>query len=81
MSPCPTCVERQATLGDPSESRWIGPDGPVGDLEVFDLAGRRIARVPASGVGAWRWSPAAGTRRGVYFLKAPGARPVAAYFR
>jgi len=27
MSPCPTCVERQATLGDPSEARWIGPDG------------------------------------------------------
>jgi hypothetical protein len=27
MSPCPTCVERQATLGDPSEARWVGPDG------------------------------------------------------
>jgi hypothetical protein len=25
--------------------------------------------------------PEAGTRRGVYFLKAPGARPVAAYLR
>ena len=63
------------------DSRWIGPERPVGDLEVFDLAGRRIARVPASGAGAWRWIPAAGTRRGVYFLKAPGARPVAAYLR
>lgn len=27
MSPCPVCVERQASLGNPSESRWIGPDG------------------------------------------------------
>jgi hypothetical protein len=27
MTPCPTCIERQATLGDPSEARWIGPDG------------------------------------------------------
>jgi len=27
MSPCPTCVARQASLGDPSEARWIGPDG------------------------------------------------------
>jgi hypothetical protein len=27
MSPCPVCVERQASLGDPSEARWIGPDG------------------------------------------------------
>ena len=27
MSPCPTCVERQANLGDPSEARWVGPDG------------------------------------------------------
>jgi len=63
------------------DARWNGADAPRGDLEVFDLAGRRIARVPSSGVGAWHWSPEAGTRRGVYFLKAPGARPVAAYFR
>jgi hypothetical protein len=61
--------------------RWAGPDGPKGDLEVFDLAGRRVARVPASAAGAWRWIPAAGMRRGVYFLRAPGARAVAAYFR
>jgi len=27
MSPCPTCVERQASLGSPSEARWVGPDG------------------------------------------------------
>jgi hypothetical protein len=27
MSPCPVCIERQAALGDPSEARWIGPDG------------------------------------------------------
>lgn len=27
MTPCPICVQRQASLGDPSESRWVGPDG------------------------------------------------------
>jgi hypothetical protein len=27
MSACQTCIERQANLGDPSEARWIGPDG------------------------------------------------------
>jgi len=63
------------------EARWISDGAPNGDLEVFDLAGRRVARVPANGAGVWRWTPAPGTRRGVYFLRAPGARPIAAYYR
>jgi hypothetical protein len=27
MSFCPTCVDRQASLGAPSMARWVGPDG------------------------------------------------------
>jgi hypothetical protein len=63
--------------------RWIGggEGAPGGELEVFDLAGRRVARVAPSAPGVWRWSPAEGTRKGVYFLRAPGTRPVAAYLR
>jgi hypothetical protein len=62
--------------------RWVGSEeAPAGDLDVFDLAGRRVARVPANAPGAWRWAPPSSMRRGVYFLKAPGTRPIAAYLR
>jgi len=27
MSECPTCIERVANLGEPSQARWVGPDG------------------------------------------------------
>jgi len=63
--------------------RWAGDpaQAPDGMLEVFDVGGRTVARVPAFAAGAWRWQPAAGTRRGVYFVRAPGARPAAVYLR
>ena len=63
------------------EARWTAGSAPVGDLEVFDLAGRLVDRVAAGGAGVWRWTPPPGMRRGVYFLRAPGARPIAAYYR
>jgi hypothetical protein len=63
--------------------RWVGDAGsaPTGELDVFDLAGRLVASVPASAPGVWRWTPTDDVRKGVYFLRAPGTRPVAAYLR
>ncbi len=62
--------------------RWAGAAAPpVGAMEVFDVAGRNVARVEAGAPGAWRWQPAVGTRRGVYFARVSGARPVALFLR
>jgi hypothetical protein len=27
MSLCPVCVRNEADLGQPSQARWVGPDG------------------------------------------------------
>lgn len=27
MSACPVCERNQDTLGEPSQARWVGPDG------------------------------------------------------
>jgi hypothetical protein len=62
--------------------RWSGgTEAPAGVLEVYDLGGRVVARVEPNAPGAWRWQPEAGTPRGVYFVRAPGARPAAVYLR
>jgi len=87
-------VPAGATLGAPRltpmpnpfmgacDVRWSGStEPPPAALEVFDLAGRMVARVAPSAPGAWRWRPEAGTPRGVYFVLAPGARPAAVFLR
>jgi len=60
--------------------RWaagLGPATaapPTGPLDLFDLAGRRVARVASIAPGAWRWQPGAGTRSGVYFARLANGR-------
>jgi hypothetical protein len=62
--------------------RWAGDTAPsAGVLEVFDVAGRSVGRVEATAPGVWRWQPSAGTRRGVYFVRASGARPAVVFLR
>ena len=90
LAPGESSVARLAVSPNPfvatCDVRWVaggaaGEAPPAGALDVFDVAGRRVARVAASAPGAWRWQPALGTPAGVYFARVAGGRTVTLYLR
>jgi hypothetical protein len=90
LAPGASSIARLAVSPNPftdlCDVRWVaggapGEAPPVGAVDVFDVGGRRIARVAATAPGAWRWQPSPGTPSGVYFARVAGGRTVTLYLR